>query len=147
MKKLRTLLSSAIFGSFDGATSTLGLLGLALSHPGQVPVAALGLALAGGVGMAAGSWLSDKDTSRAESVAIGIATAVGSMLPALPYIFLTGAPAVLSAIAVLIILGAVISFARAPEQGTVRAVAETYGVLLLVSAVVAASAWFTGAMG
>lgn len=137
---LRRLVAPAVFGAFDGATSLVGVMLSLAGHPEQVVPAALGLAIAGGVGMAAGSWLAgdDSKSGRLEALAIGAATAVGAILPALPYLVLTGAWAMLASALVLVALGAVITTVRARSQSWLRAAAETYGVLIAVCVAVVA---------
>lgn len=142
------LLSPAIFGGFDGATSVVGVLLTLTGHPGQVVPAALGLAAAGGVGMAAGSWLSaDTEAGPVEALVIGGATAVGTLLPAVPYMVLAGAAAIVASAVILVLLGAAITFVRARDRSPMRAAAETYGVLAAVCLAVALCALATGATG
>ena len=141
-------LAPAIFGGFDGATSVVGVLLTLTGHPGQILPTALGLAVAGGVGMAAGSWLSaDSEAGPREAVAIGAATFAGTLLPVLPYLLWAGAAAMVCSGLLLVLLGAGITAVRARDRGTGRAAAETYGVLLAVSAAVALAAVATGANG
>lgn len=129
----RSLLSPAVFGASDGATSLVGVLLTLAGHPGQIPAAALGLAVAGGVGMAAGSWLSKDDKAGpVASLVIGGATTVGTLLPALPYLWLTGTGAMAASAVVLVLLGGVITVVRARTEPWWRSAAETYGVLMLV---------------
>lgn len=144
----RALLPPAVFGGFDGATSVVGVLLTLTGHPQQILPTAVGLAVAGGVGMAAGSWLSDDaNAGPLEALVIGAATAIGTLLPALPYTVLAGAAAIICSAAVLILLGAVITLVRARDRSVARAAAETYGVLLAVCAAVALCALATGATG
>ena len=148
MKRHTALLSPAIFGSFDGATSVVGVLLTLTGHPEQITPTSLGLAAAGGVGMAAGSWLSaDTDAGPVEAAVIGGATAVGTMLPALPYLALTGGAAILTSAVILVLLGAGITAVRARDRSPLRAAAETYGVLIAVCAAVALCALATGSTG
>lgn len=145
--KRAAVLSPAVFGSFDGATSVIGVLLTLAGHPGQVLPTAFGLAVAGGVGMAAGQWLSaDTDAGPSDAVVIGAATAGGTVVPALPYALLTGAAAIGASAAVLVLLGAAITAVRAhdPARTWRRAAAETYGVLLAVCAAVAVCTLATG---
>lgn len=142
------LLAPAVFGGFDGATSVVGVLLTLTGRPGQILPTTLGLAVAGGVGMAAGSWLSaDSDAGPREALVIGAATAVGTLLPALPYALLAGAAAMVCSGLLLVLLGAGITAVRACDRSLGRAAAETYGVLFAVSAAVAAAAVATGAAG
>lgn len=140
MKSSR-LLSPAIFGASDGVTSLVGVLLTLAGHPAQILPAALGLAVAGGVGMAAGSWLSrDSGAGLAASGVIGVATAVGTLLPALPYVLLGGVAAMAASGAVLVALGALITAVRARSESVWRSAAETYGVLAAVCVAVGACA-------
>ena len=142
------LLAPAIFGGFDGATSVVGVLLTLTGHPAQILPTALGLAVAGGVGMAAGSWLSaDSEAGLREALVIGAATAAGTLLPALPYLLLAGATAMACSGLLLGLLGAAITAVRARDRSAVRAVAETYGVLIAVCAAVTVAAFATGATG
>lgn len=144
----RTLLSPAVFGASDGATSVVGVLLTLTGHPGQIIPAALGLAVAGGVGMTAGAWLSDDaDAGPAEAGVIGVATAIGTVLPALPYAFLSGGAAIACSALILLLLGAAISRVRARDRSLRRAVAETYGVLAAVCVAVSLCSLITGAAG
>lgn len=141
-------LAPAIFGGFDGATSVVGVLLTLTGHPGQILPTALGLAVAGGVGMAAGSWLSaDTKAGPREALVIGAATAAGTLLPALPYLLLAGAVAMACSGLLLGLLGAAITLVRARDRSMIRAVAETYGVLVAVCVAVALAALATGATG
>lgn len=149
MRRLHTaLLAPAIFGAFDGSTSVVGVLLTLTGHPGQIIPTALGLAAAGGVGMAAGSWLSaDDDAGPLEAAVIGVATVVGTVLPALPYAVTAGIVAIILSAAVLLALGAGITFVRARDRSLGRAAAETYGVLAAVCAAVTVCSFVTGAAG
>jgi VIT1/CCC1 family predicted Fe2+/Mn2+ transporter len=121
----------AVFGSFDGLTAILGVL-LSLSHqPRLILPAALGLAVAEGVGMCAGEWLSDSDSGFGAAAVIGLATAAGSILPAFPYALLPRGMAVAVSVAVFALMGTAISAARARERGWVRSLIETFGVLVV----------------
>jgi VIT1/CCC1 family predicted Fe2+/Mn2+ transporter len=81
----------AVFGSFDGLTSAIGVItGLIVAgtHSGsRILAASLGLAVAATVGMGAGEYLSDESRSVRRAVVMGAATLTGSMLPALPFAF------------------------------------------------------------
>lgn len=144
---LRDLTEPAVFGAFDGATSVVGVMLTLTHHPHLVVPTALGVAAAGGVGMAAGSWLShDRDTSDKEALAIGMATAVGTLLPVLPYLFASGWIAMALSAFILVLLGAAITVTRmkAGALSLLRAAVETYGVLVAVCVAVAICAIATG---
>ena len=82
-------LREAIFGSFDGMTSTLGVIAgllVAGTHSGsRILAASIGLAIAATVGMAAGKYLSDTGRSIRLASVMGIATFTGAVAPALPF--------------------------------------------------------------
>lgn len=128
----------AVFGAFDGLTVSLGVL-LSLTHQQHLIVpTTVGVAAAEAVGMAAGEWLSSSDTGLAASAVIGAATGLAGVIPVLPYLWVTGWPAMIASVCLLLVLAAGISLVRAAARGWGRALAETYGVLLAVAAVVAA---------
>ena len=140
---LRALLRPAVFGAADGLTCALGAILSLSGHPDLVVRTAAALAVAECVGMAAGEWLSESSKGRAAAVVIGLATGVGGLLPALPYGWLRGAPAVAASAAVFVACAGGIAAARSVQRGWRRAVAETYGVLLVVAAAVALSQMIT----
>jgi VIT1/CCC1 family predicted Fe2+/Mn2+ transporter len=136
------LLRPAVFGAFDGLTAVLGLLLSLRGHPSWVLPSALGLAVAEGVGMAAGQWLSsDSDAGFAASGVIGAATAAGSLAPAVPFALLPMSWAALVSAVVLVAIGAGIAAVRSRDRGWPRALAETFGVL--AAAVVAVGVCIT----
>jgi VIT1/CCC1 family predicted Fe2+/Mn2+ transporter len=132
--KLDRLLRPAVFGVFDGSTSVLSIL-LAYRHlDGLIFPGALALGAVGAVGMAAGEYLSDDtDSGLAGSAAIGVATGVGTVAPAVPYLMLHGVVAAVAAVAVLLGIGVLIAGVRAKRHSWLRALVETYGVLLVAS--------------
>jgi VIT1/CCC1 family predicted Fe2+/Mn2+ transporter len=136
-------LRPAIFGAFDGLTVVLGVLFSLTGHPSLVLPTAVGVAVAEGVGMAAGEWLSDSDSGFAASLVIGVATIVGSIAPALPYAWLPPGPALIASVTVVAVLGAVITGMRSRARGWTRAVLETYGVLAVTILAVAAIEYLT----
>src|ERR1035441_5229328 len=77
-------------GWADATMSIPGVVFYASGHGGLV----IPLALSGGVSaacsMAGGEWLSDSDNGLGASAAMGMATLIGSVLPAAPYAFLSG---------------------------------------------------------
>ena len=82
--------AQAVFGLFDGATSALGLvISLAIaSNVHTLTIAVVALSIAAGIGMAFGEWLSDSKSSISLAVIMGIATFVGTILPAIPFFVL-----------------------------------------------------------
>lgn len=128
MRRANELMRPAVFGTFDGLTAVLGVLLSLHGHPDWVLPSALGLAVAEGVGMAAGEWLSGEGTGAAPAV-IGAATALGSLLPAVPFAILPGAWAAPASLLIVAALAAGISAVRSDGRGWLRAAAETSGVL------------------
>lgn len=102
--------AQAIFGLSDGSMSIVGVVLYASGHHGAVVPIALAGGASAAVSMAGGEWLSTSDTGLGGSVTMGIATLIGSVLPALPYLFLHGwaAPAVSGAL----LLGVAVTVAR-----------------------------------
>lgn len=120
----------AIFGSFDGMTSTLGVVAGLLATKATAPhilAGAIGIAVAATIGMGAGQYLSDEQRSVRKALVMAVATLVGSVLPALPFIFGTSLPCVLASVAITVLASAVI--------GHYRGYVVTYAILLAVSAI------------
>lgn len=114
----------------------------------QVLVICLGLAVASGVGMAAGSWLAeDNDAGAGQSVAIGVATTLGAMAPALPYAWAGGHSALVDSSVILFLIGAMITWVRSRSDSLVRSTLETFGVLIAVCLAVGLCAVATGGAG
>lgn len=141
-------ISRATFGSFDGATSAVGVLaGLLAAHATAITVltTAGGLAVAAAVGMGFGDYLGGSSVRLAGVMAA--ATFVGSLLPALPVAFLPGPWAYLLGAVLIVALGVAIAELRAQEQGRLRAYALTGAVLLVASGLSAGAAVGLGAIG
>jgi hypothetical protein len=118
----------AIFGSFDGMTSTLGVVaGLLATHatPSKILAAAIGIAVAATTGMGAGQYLSDGKRNLRKAMVMAVATLIGSVLPALPFIFGASLACVLSSVAITIAAAGVI--------GYYRGYVVTYLILLVVA--------------
>ncbi len=118
----------AIFGSFDGMTSTLGVVAglLATKSTSQHIIAgAIGIAVAATVGMGAGQYLSDGERNVRKAWVMALATLVGSVLPALPFMFGTSTACVLASAGITILASAVI--------GHYRGYLVTYAILVIVS--------------
>ena len=106
----------AIFGSFDGLTSALGVIaGLVAAGTTNGPhilAASLGLAVAATVGMGAGEYLSDTSRSYRLAAVMGAATFVGSTLPAVPFAFGYGTVQLLCALGLTVTGASVIGHFR-----------------------------------
>lgn len=120
----------AIFGSFDGMTSTLGVVaGLIAVHATapKILAATIGIAVAATIGMGAGQYLSDGQRNLRNAAVMAAATLAGSALPAVPFAFGTSLACVLASIAITILAAAWI--------GRYRGYVITYSILLIVSAI------------
>jgi VIT1/CCC1 family predicted Fe2+/Mn2+ transporter len=118
----------AIFGSFDGMTSTLGVVAGLLatkSSSSHIVAGAIGIAVAATIGMGAGQYLSDEQRNLRKAVVMAVATLIGSVLPALPFFFGTSLACVLASVGITILAAAVI--------GHYRGYLVTYSILLVVS--------------
>ena len=138
----RDLAAPAVFGGFDGASGLLGVvIFLLFSHPSLIFPTAMSGAASSAVSMAGGEWLSDSDNGPGASLAMGIATFAGALLPAVPFAFGSGLAAV--AASAVTCLGICVTVARLREgRGFSRALAETLGILAAVVAVtVACGLW------
>ncbi len=121
--------TEAIFGSFDGMTSTLGVVaGLLATKTSatHVVAAAIGIAVAATVGMGAGQYLSDGQRNLRKALVMAFATLVGSVLPAIPFLFGTTKACILASIGITLLASAVI--------GHYRGYLVTYSILVVVSA-------------
>ena len=118
----------AIFGSFDGMTSTLGVVAGLLatkSSASHIVAGAIGIAVAATIGMGAGQYLSDEDRNLRKATVMAVATLVGSVLPAVPFLFGTSLACVLASIGITLAAAAVI--------GHYRGYIVTYAILIAVS--------------
>lgn len=141
--KVEKSLKAAVFGCFDGLSAALGVtIPAAFLTKGIAFKEALGVALAEFVGMGLGEWLSESNNGFGTSAIIGIASAIGVISPALPFLFLTGLSALLVSASVLSILGIIISLMRASARGVKRSFLETFGILGFTYVVVWASSKF-----
>lgn len=131
----RSWVPPAVFGAFDGLTSSLGVLLALAGHPHIVLPTAVEVGTAEMVGMAAGQWQSDSKDGPGAAVIIGVATGAGCVLPAVPFAVLPpDAASVASAVLVLSVTAAIAGL-RA-DRGRLRAAVESYAVLVAVAAVV-----------
>ncbi len=108
MRGSRHLVSEAIFGASDGLMSILGpVMFFASRDPRLVfPVALMG-AVSASASMAGGEQMSAEQETIWAPAAMGAATFTGSVLPAIPYLFTRGLPAICctAAICVAVALG------------------------------------------
>ena len=121
-------LKEAIFGSFDGMTSTLGVVaGLLATHATapKIVAAAIGIAVAATVGMGAGQYLSDGARNVRNAVVMAAATLVGSVVPAVPFLFGDSRACIATSIALTAVAAGFI--------GHYRGYVLTYCILIVVS--------------
>lgn len=121
-------LKEAIFGSFDGMTSTLGVVaGLLATHASasKIVAAAIGIAVAATIGMGAGQYLSDGARNLRNALVMAAATLVGSVVPAVPFLFGDSRACIAASIAVTAVAAGFI--------GHYRGYVVTYCILILVS--------------
>ena len=126
-------LKEAIFGSFDGMTSTLGVVaGLLATHASasKIVAASIGIAVAATVGMGAGQYLSDGQRNLRNAIVMALATLVGSVIPAVPFLFGDSRACIAASIAITALAAAVI--------GHYRGYLITYSILIIVSVVTVA---------
>jgi VIT1/CCC1 family predicted Fe2+/Mn2+ transporter len=137
--------SQAIFGSFDGVVSVIGVIVALLARPSPIIVeAAVGLAAASAIGMAAGEYLGDDTRNLRRALVMGLATVIGTMAPVVPFMVLDKRLAI--PVALLLVLAISLAIAQARAQASPRrAYLETFGVLFLAAGVTALVSWLTGA--
>ncbi|HME05141.1 MAG TPA: VIT1/CCC1 transporter family protein [Solirubrobacteraceae bacterium] len=120
----------AIFGSFDGMTSTLGVVAGLLATNASAPkilAAAIGIAVAATVGMGAGQYLSDGTRNTRRALVMAVATLIGSALPAIPFAFGDSHACVAASIGITVLAAGII--------GHYRGYLVTYSILIVVSVV------------
>jgi VIT1/CCC1 family predicted Fe2+/Mn2+ transporter len=145
-------LSEAIFGTFDGMTSLLGVIAGALVSGTEhiLVVTAAGLAVAATVSMAGGEFLSDSGTAgarRRRAAIMGLATFIGSFLPVIPYLLFARTPATVASVAVTLLMAVGIAQARVPKQGAVAAYVQTFAILIIAGALSIITTVALGATG
>ena len=131
----RTWVAPAVFGAFDGLTSSLGVLLALAGHPHIVLPTAVGVGSAEMVGMAAGQWQSDSTDGPGAAVVIGAATGAGCVLPAVPFAVMPPVAAAVSSAVLVLAVTAAIARLRA-DRGRVRAAVESYAILAATATVV-----------
>ena len=137
-------ISQAIFGSFDGVISVIGVIVALLARPTPIIVdAAIGLAVASAVGMAAGEYLGDDTRNLRRAFVMGLATIVGTMCPVVPFMIFAKDLAMVIAVVLVLAVSLAIARARALTSSSLAYV-ETFGVLLLAAGVTALVSWLTG---
>lgn len=122
-----------VFGTFDGLTSAVGLVFAAIITSADVVAVSFALAISAAVSMAAGEWLSDdqpKNKGR-RALVMGVATFVGSLAPAIWFMFGVGSLSIALATLTVICLGVVIAELRPGARKP--SYLKTFGVLAIAS--------------
>lgn len=131
--------SKAIFGGFDGLVCVLGVIaGCYVSGDMHTLVlSAIGLAIAEGIAMAGGSYLSEMVAvyRLRHAVIIGVASAVGILIPALPFFFAPRNIAILLSFFLTCAFAAIIAQVRVKQMGWLEAYAQTYAIVFAVAVV------------
>ena len=97
------------------------------STASKIVAATIGIAVAATVGMGAGQYLSDGAQNIRNGVVMAVATLVGSVIPAVPFLFGDSRACIAASIAVTALAGAFI--------GHYRGYLVTYAILIVVSIV------------
>lgn len=134
---LNKVLRPAIFGTFDGMTSALGVILALLSAPNSLLLAAVGVGISGAVGMAAGEFLSDSSNGFLPSAVMGLATGIGVLLPVIPWLFTSGSLALtLSCVIVVLTVAGIAKMRTSEKKSYKRAAIESYIVVAIVAVTV-----------
>jgi hypothetical protein len=135
----------AIFGLYDGLCSALGvILAIAINGSGDLIVAAVALAVGSAVSMACGEFLSDSGGSRRKAAAMGLATLLGSISPAIPFIFTSGTIAFI--LCGFLSTGLCILIAKFRPGNWTKSLAVTFGVTITATALAVATSILAGAV-
>jgi hypothetical protein len=122
----------AIFGGFDGCASLLGVIVyLVATHPSLIFPAAVSGAIGSAISMGGGEWLSDSENGLGASGVMAAATFTGALLPAIPFAFGSGTPAIAQSVVICCLIGFTVACLR-PGRALWRALAETFGILTAV---------------
>lgn len=132
-------LSKAIFGSFDGLTCVLGVIaaGYVANDMHTLLLAVVGLALAEGIAMAGGSYLSEfVGIYRVRhALIIGVASAIGIVVPAIPFFFAPKHVAALLSLFLVVCFAIIIASCRVKTLGALEAYVQTFSIVLLCALV------------
>lgn len=144
------LIKPAVFGAFDGLVTILGALFALAAHPHALVISGVGLAAAGAVSMGGGQWLSDNENGWRASLAIGVTTGAGTMVPVLPYAVSSGVAAAVASGALCLVAAGVVSWLKTTDGHALtlrRASVQTYSLLFAAGLATLLCAWSTGAVG
>lgn len=131
--------SKAIFGGFDGLICILGVIAgcYVTGDMHTLMLSAIGLAIAEGIAMFGGSYLSEMVAvyRLRHAAIIGIAAAVGILIPALPFFFAPRNVAILLSLFLTCAFAAIIAQVRVKQMGWLEAYAQTYMIVFVVTVV------------
>ena len=122
-----------VFGLCDGSMSITGVVFYASGHGGLVFPFAVAGGVSAAVSMAGGEWLSQSGNGPAACAAMGAATLLGSILPALPYALLRGWAAPAVSVAILVAVAAVVARLRDHRKHPYLETGLVLGVVLAAS--------------
>lgn len=132
-------LSKAIFGSFDGLTCVLGVIaaGYVANDMHTLLLAVAGLAIAEGIAMAGGSYLSEMVAVYRvrHALIIGVSSAIGIVVPAIPFFFAPKNVAILLSLFLVVCFAVIIASCKVRILGWLEAYTQTFGIVLLCAVV------------
>ena len=140
---MRHLARPAVFGIGDGCMSIVGVVLYLLGDSHVIFAAALAGSISASLSMAGNDYLSDSDDGFLPSVVMGLATFAGGVLPALPFLFTSGAGALTLMGGICFLLGVLVGVIRARAAtthsfrvvflGTLAIFAVIFAAVLIVS--------------
>ena len=136
----------AIFGVFDGVSSSLGvILAMAINGSGALVVAAVALAIGASVSMGLGEWLSDNSESFMRAFVMGSATFIGAISPAIPFIFLER-EIVTYILCGIIVTAICIIIAKIRPGGWPKSLVTTFGTTFVATGLAVGGSLIAGAV-
>lgn len=131
--------SKAVFGLFDGMCCVLGVIaaGYVTGDMHALILAAIGLALSESIAMAGGSYLSELvNVQRVRHAAvIGVASAIGILVPAFPFFFAPSRVAILLSCFLTCALAVIIAQVRVKQLGALEAYVQTFAIVLFAASI------------
>lgn len=128
------LISTAVFGSFDGMTSAMGVILALLASPHALLLGALGIGIAAVTGMGLGEWQSDSSSGWKAPLVMAVASGTGVLLPVIPFLFMAGWPALTTSAVIIAVVTALIAKVRVSEDRSYwKAARESYTILVMTA--------------
>lgn len=131
-------IKQAIFGSSDGATTSLGIMATMWSshHGSSIAPAVVGASLAATVGMGGSEYISDPESSVHRATVMALGTLIGGLWPAVPFFFGHSSALLATCAAAALVLGGIIVRVKVRNgDGWALSLAEVYGVFVAASVV------------